>query len=170
MPRHIFSSVLLVAALLSAGCMTILNGRTQQVPVITYPVPTIVRIVDAAGGLVYEGKAPAQVTLKRSESYELTAHAPGYKPVSLTTSASSTRDNIWSSCMLNVLISGGLGFFVDLMTGSMKEFDEEGIELTLLRERTAALGTDTDEDTVEVLLSAEYGADGRPYLAVAPVR
>lgn len=162
MARKIRLFALGIAALASAGCMTIVNGTKQEVPVVTYPIRTSVRIVDSSGTTVFDGPTPAKVTLKRSEEYEFFAEAPGYKPTRLKASASTTRDNIWSSVLLNAFVTANLGLFVDIATGALREYDETGVELTLLREQGAAA-----DDALEVRVTPAIDGTGTLFVALS---
>ena len=60
---RIFTSVFLACALLaSAGCVTILNGTTQQVPVYSYPVAAQIVVTDEDGTEVYKGPSAGTMT------------------------------------------------------------------------------------------------------------
>ena len=165
MSRPTLLAVTLAVAVASTGCLTMSNGSSQKVPVITYPIATTIRIVDSAGQVVFEGPAPAEVTLSRSEEYEFSAAAPGYRPVKLKASAETTRDNFWLACTTG-MCSGGIGFVVDLVSGAIKEFEPEGVELTLLRDR--GQGTASAED-LRLLVTTDVGPDGHPYVALARI-
>lgn len=169
MPRKLLTFALCAVVLTTgSACLTILNGTTQDVPVVTYPVRTSVRIVDSSGKTVFEGPTPATVKLKRSETYEFFAEAPGYKPTRLKASASTTRDFVWSSVLLNTFTTANLGLIVDIATGALREYDEEGVELTLLRDRAPAQVAEPD-DAIEVSVTPAIDGKGELYLALVQV-
>lgn len=159
--RNVAKAVLATMLLAGAtGCMTIFNGTSQQVNVVTYPIRAPVKVVDKSGRVVYEGPTPAQVKLSRSQTYEIIADAAGYRPAKVVAVPRRTRDNIWGSVLTNMFTTGGVGLFVDLGTGSLKSFDEEGIEVTLLREKRSP-SSDVG-DSVDVLLTLDADDEGQP--------
>lgn len=119
------------------GCMTMLNGTTQTMPFVSYPVATSIRVVDENGVVVYEGMTPAKVTLKRSLDYKVTASAPGYRSSTTDVVSETTADNMWLCGLLNMFGGGGLGWFIDPFTGSLSTFGEDDIEVTVLRNKQA---------------------------------
>lgn len=145
----------LLAALLAVqpllGCVTILQGTEQTVPVIAYPVRASAEIVvrDEDGKEVYRGRSPAQVRLRRSTTYTVHATAPGYQPAT-TTSDPTTSGAAVAGAFLGMFVLTPIGTVVDLVSGACKSHQEEGIEVTLLREGSAAA-------TVPVLLTVQRG-------------
>ena len=133
-------SFLACALLVNAGCVTILNGTTQQVPVYSYPVAAQIVVTDEDGTEVYKGASAGTMTLKRSHSYTIRAKAPGFQDAE-TTAEPTTSGGAVVGAFLGMFVLSPIGTIVDLVDGSCREHDEEGLEITLLRQ-SAALSAD----------------------------
>ena len=130
---------LVAALLLSAGCVTIFNGTTQDVPVRSYPVAAQIVVLDEDGSKVYEGATNGTVTLKRSHVYTIRAKAPGYADAEAIDEPSTSGGAVVGA-FLGMFVLTPIGTIVDLADGSCKEHDENGLEITLLRLTSAATG------------------------------
>jgi hypothetical protein len=123
--------------LLSAGCVTIINGTTQDVPVYSYPVAAQIVVLDEDGTQVYSGSTNGRVTLKRSHVYTIRAKAPGYADAEAIAEPTTSGGAVVGA-FLGMFVLTPIGTIVDLVNGSCKEHDEEGLEITLLRQSTGA--------------------------------
>lgn len=153
--RQVALTFAMLGAQLLSGCVTILQGTEQTVPVVAYPARARAEIVvrDADGKEVYRGKSPGQVRLKRSGTYTVHATAPGYRPAS-EVSDPETSGAAVAGAFLGMFVLTPIGTIVDLVSGACKTHDEDGIEVTLLRDSSA-------EADVPVLLTVQRGCAAR---------
>jgi hypothetical protein len=129
MKRSISRLTLLLVALSVSGCAAMLNGTEQDVTVHGYPNRTRLKMTDSGGAVVYDGPSPGQVKLRRKETYKLTVSRPGFSPETVTV-ASSTN---WVWLIPAFTITGPFEI-ISFANGSVKEFDENGIEVTIFGE------------------------------------
>ena len=114
--RHV---ILVVAALLSSGCASIISGRTATVEIDSNPSDAHVVIHDKHGKEVLTTHTPATVELRRKDRfiwparYTATIEKPGYQPK--TVPIHSTL-NPW--VLGNVVFGGPIGLVVDSATGA----------------------------------------------------
>jgi hypothetical protein len=113
---RLFASVVTAAGLitLGAGCSTITRGTSQMVRIQT----------DAPNSTVYVGrqavKAPAEVTLKRSQTYQVLVMAPGRQSVQF-----EYKPKFDGVSLGNLIYPGGsIGLLTDFVTGADKKFDK----------------------------------------------
>jgi len=117
--RHFCNASVLVAALLSGGCASIMSGRTATVTIDSRPSDADVVIRNKRGDEVLTTHTPATVELRRKDGwvwpakYTATIEKPGYQ--TQTVPIGSTL-NPW--VLGNIVIGGPFGLAVDTATGA----------------------------------------------------
>ena len=120
-------SVLLLVMILSGGCATVMNGRTQSVIVESNPPEAVATIENQAV------KTPGTFQLKRKNSYPVKVEKEGYEP------ATTTIQNEWSWWLLgNVVLGGIIGLVVDFVTGSAYTLEPERVSVRLVPAKIVA--------------------------------
>lgn len=146
-----------IAALLFAGCASIVGVPTQDLPVSSDPSGATVSIVDEEGLAVFKGRTPTTVTLQKStgnywggKSYKVRIELEGHEPQVVDVVA---RPNGWY-LFGNIAFGGALGHFViDPFTGKMYKLVPESVAATLVKPaKTGSIGKQGQVVTV-VLLS-----------------
>ena len=119
-------------AMQSAGCATLLQGSDQSLAIVPYPGASTIKVTDSSGEVAYEGKAPANVKLKRGKTYTVVASKDGYQSETFKIEGSFKMG--WM--VADLFTSGPIGIGVDIVTGAPNTFDETGdgeVEVTLFR-------------------------------------
>lgn len=129
------TALLVVGFLLStAGCATVISGRTADVAIHSHPPEANVTVRDHEGTVVARTVTPGQVKLKRGRkwlrpaSYEATFEKPGYETARAPI---NSKFNPWA--IGNLALGGGLGAGVDLATGAVWRPKSDTIERSLAR-------------------------------------
>ncbi|PTU32135.1 hypothetical protein [Stenotrophobium rhamnosiphilum] len=119
--------------LMTTGCATIFNGRTEAVQFRSTPDQADVVISNRAGEITHRVTTPATVTLNRSagffkpEIYTAVVTKPGFKPGII---AVPGKVNNWY--FANLVIGGVIGMLiVDPATGAMFSFSPSTTEAKL---------------------------------------
>jgi hypothetical protein len=143
------------AAMMLAACSTIINGSTQEVAINSDPADASIRITNLHGDVVYEGKTPATVLLKRGNGYFAGAEykveftKPGYKTATARIDHELGRG--W-------YLFGNVGFgfligwvVIDPVSGAMWNLTPETYTAKLSSDK-AALGNPSDETSLRIVL------------------
>lgn len=125
----VFASLVAFAALPGLGCAAMINGSHQEVKVTPYPGETHVNITGTDGAVVYDGKGPAEVSLRRNQDYKIKITKPGYQ----TETVQVTSSNVWW-WLFPMLTFTGPFELISVFNGSIYAFNEDGIEVTLFRD------------------------------------
>lgn len=128
--------LLLLAAIapLTAGCATVVSGRTSQVALRSNPPQARVTVHDLEGNVVAQTMTPGVVELKRGRSwlrpaaYNATFEKPGYQA---SRAPIRSKFNPWA--IGNLALGGGLGMGVDLATGAVWQPKLSTIDQSLAR-------------------------------------
>ena len=114
------------AAMLLAGCASIINGQTQAIAFQSEPVGASITVTNKAGESVHSGTTPTTVSLKRGagyfqpESYTIQFTKQGFKPKEVVITGALSG---WY--FGNILIGGVIGMVaVDPVTGGMYAFPD----------------------------------------------
>jgi len=143
------NSVLLLlgcAALMTfaSGCASVICGPTQKLAINSKPDGAEVLVYDSHGEVVYENTTPCTAKLHRANdegdraSYIILVRKQGFAPVQIPVSGQVNK-----AYFANVL-SGGIGFFVDPMTGAMWTLTMDSVNPQLVDEHAAFRGQDND--------------------------
>lgn len=142
------------AAMMLAACSTIINGSTQDVALSTDPSDAVVRVLKKDGEVVYEGRTPATVPLKRGNGYFAGAEykveftKPGYK----TATATITSEVGKGWYMFGNILTGLIGWVViDPASGAMWNLTPETLTAALGSNK-AALGEPSNETSLRIVL------------------
>lgn len=132
MVRTLLTLIVGFVSLSSAGCATVISGRTADVAVNSEPSDARVTVRDTKGVVVAKTNTPGSVTLKRNRKwllparYEATFEKEGFVPSVLPIEPTL---NPWA--IGNVAIGGGLGVGVDAVTGAIWKPKKSSIETML---------------------------------------
>lgn len=148
-------------AVTSAGCATIMNGRTAEVALRSEPTGADVTVRDNEGSVVAQTVTPGAVTLKRGgpwgrpARHVATFEKPGYEPSHVPI------DSKWNPWVLgNVLIGGGLGAGVDIVTGAQWRPKHSEIDGTLVAAMPGQWSPDPSSPVTQPIPIATDGAIG----------
>jgi len=104
-----FAAVALIFSLsLQSGCATIMDGSSQRISFVSQPPGALVYVDN-----VTRGKSPTFAILKRSSNHDVRFEKKGYTAYYTQI---TTATNSW--IVGNILLGGGIGLIVDLLTGS----------------------------------------------------
>jgi len=129
MSKRIIVSLSLFCFVISViGCATIVSGRSQQLPIISYPSGATAII----GNMRQE--TPATFVLDRRQGiYQVTVEKDGYEPVTVV-----LRKGINGWVFGNIIFGGIIGLIIDISSGSASKFTPTEVEVNMIKER---LGT-----------------------------
>lgn len=114
---------LLVLLTATGACATVASGNRQQVHFETYP-PEATATVDGLGFTT-----PADVNLKRKNTYEVVFEKPGYIPAHRRISH-STNPAFYG----NIILGGLIGMIIDMSTGAYYNLDPDVLSVTLIED------------------------------------
>jgi hypothetical protein len=124
---------IVLLALASTGCATIVARSSQKVEVSSAPPGAAVTITNRAGAVVHSGTTPLTVTLRKGagyfkkESYAVRFTKDGYEPRELALTGTMSSWYIG-----NILFGGLIGMLiVDPQTGAMYRLEPKSLEATL---------------------------------------
>jgi len=135
MIRSALLAAVVAFAVMPAGCATISNGSSQELAITPYPGDSQITVTSSKGEVVYKGKAPTKVTLKRSETYKVVAEKEGYQAETFV--IDGTFKMKWM--FLDLFLTGTIGIPIDIATGAPYTLDDSGddeVEVTLFRPGT----------------------------------
>lgn len=122
--RPLAGLILLAAALLLAGCASIMHGTTQQVAVSSSPTGAQVSV----NGMQH-GVTPVIADLKRKDNHVIRVTLDGFQPFEMALTR-STSGWVWGN-----LVFGGIpGLAVDAITGGLYKLAPEQVTAQLQRE------------------------------------
>lgn len=139
-----------------AGCGTIFGGSSQEISLTSSPDAAEVEF-DHVNRTV---ATPAEIELKRKNSYKLTFSREGYETETASIE-SSLRGGILA---LDILFTGLIGVAVDAGTGAWNSLSPENVSVSLEKTDATAAGP----ESVDVRVTAGDGA--AEVDADAPVR
>jgi hypothetical protein len=132
-------SVLLIA-IGSTGCATIVKGSNQSIPIASDPSAADV-LVD--GNLV--GQTPTSIQLKRKHDHLITIQKTGYRPKSV-----AVVKNVGGAVWGNIIAGGLIGWGVDASTGAQYNLVPQTVSVQLEPVFAAAPVPAVDDQTVFV--------------------
>jgi len=147
---------------LSTGCASILCGPTQKVAINSKPDGAEVLVYDSHGEIVYENLTPCVARLSRTTpegdrpSYVVLVRKQGFTPTQVPLSGQINK-----AYFGNVLL-GGVGFFIDPISGGMWTLTADSIDPQLVDEHRAFRTQESDvfvalKDDVAPNLTAHTG-------------
>jgi len=146
---------------LFSGCASFMCGPHQSVSIDSHPRGAEVLVYDCHGEIVLKETTPCVACLDRREhGYTRAAHyvvlvrKEGYAPVQVPLDGSVNR-----AYCVNIL-SAGIGYFVDPMTGSMWTLSPGDIDAKLVSENAAFF----PKGGIMICLKEEVPAALTPYL------
>lgn len=114
------------------ACGTILGGSAQEINVSSNPGAATVEF-DRVNRTV---TTPAEVELKRKESYQLTFSREGY-----TTETTVVESNLRVGILvLDILFTGLIGVAIDAGTGAWNALSPENVSVSLKKQSASAAG------------------------------
>ena len=119
------------------GCATLMGDESQIVPINSTPPGASILVTDEQGKIVYRGKTPVSIAIKKStgkywggKNFRIKLAKDGY--ISQNIQVNSSPNALYLAG--NLLVSGGIGWFmVDPFNGKMYSLAPEGIDATLTR-------------------------------------
>lgn len=130
------------------ACGTILGGSAQEINVSSNPGDATVEF-DRVNRTV---TTPAEVELKRKNSYQLTFSKEGY-----TTETTVVESNLRAGILvLDILFTGLVGVAIDAGTGAWNALSPENVSVSLQKQSAAASGP----DQIRVRLGTADADDG----------
>ena len=133
--RHAALASALALAATLGGCGTIFGGSSQEVSIASSPGAAEVEL-DHVSRTV---STPAEIELKRKNSYELTFSKEGYETETASIE-SSLRGGI---LVLDILFTGLLGVAIDAGTGAWNSLSPENLSVSLDKKDASAAGPAT---------------------------
>lgn len=143
--RHLWLVLALTLVAIQAGCGTIFGGSSQEVAVSSAPGEAEVEFDHVNRTVV----TPAEIELKRKNSYELTFSKEGYETETASIE-SSLRAGI---LVLDILFTGLVGVAVDAGTGAWNSLSPDNVSVSLEKVDATAAGP----ESVDVLVTTEEG-------------
>lgn len=133
---------LVAAAVVIAGCATIVGSPTQVVPIASTPDGATIEITDEKGSKIFTGTTPTSVTLNKSDGsyfggkqYKVRIAKDGFKPTEVTVNSNVNGWYIGG----NILFGGLIGWLiVDPLNGGMYTLSPENVAATLEAGKAAA--------------------------------
>ena len=122
---------------LFTGCASVLCGPKQNVAINSKPAGAEVLVYDCHGEIVFENSTPCVAKLDRANpegdraSYVILIRKPGFAPVQVPVSGQLNK-----AYFANALF-GGVGFFIDPMTGGMWTLTTDSVDSQLVDEHKA---------------------------------
>lgn len=139
---------------LGTGCASVICGPTQKLAINSKPDGAEVLVYDSHGEVVYENATPCVAKLHRANdegdraAYIILVRKQGFSPVQIPISGQVNK-----AYFANALF-GGIGFFIDPMTGAMWTLTTDSVDPQLVDEHAAFRGQEND---VFVKLKDESG-------------
>ena len=126
------------------GCASVLCGPHQNVAINSKPAGAEVLVYDSHGEIVYENTTPCTAKLDRANSegdsatYIVLVRKPGFNPIQIPLSGQVNK-----AYFANALF-GGVGFFIDPITGGMWTLTTDSIDPQLVDEHKGFRPQHTD--------------------------
>jgi len=139
--------IVLLSAMLTSGCATIINGSTQTVEIASEPEGASIMI----DGEDF-GTTPASVDLKRKTAHVVSIALPGYETQELTLER-KTSGWVWG----NIIFGGLIGLVVDISAGGMYKLTPEQLAATLESDPSAGLGEGESRVFVQMVAEPQEG-------------
>ncbi len=121
MRRTVSSLILAIALLNQFGCASVMHGATQQIGIFSAPTGAQVKIDG-----VPHGDTPLHANLKRKTEHVVSISMEGYEPYEAL-----IKKRLAGWTWGNILLGGGIGLIIDLITGSTGELYPENIHAEL---------------------------------------
>ena len=122
----VFSSCIVLVALLLSGCAYLLSTDSQDISISTNPAGAKVIITTTGGIEVFSGTTPAQAHLKRKNKYFVDVTLEGHESKRIYLEQSLNPKTLW-----NLLIGGIPGWIIDGVSGAIWQLEPETIMITL---------------------------------------
>ena len=122
---------------LSTGCASVMCGRSQNIAINSKPSGAEVLVYDSHGEIVYENATPCIARLNRADpegdraTYVVLIRKPGFTPTQVPLTG-----HVNKAYFANALF-GGVGFFIDPMTGGMWTLTTDSLNPQLVDEHKA---------------------------------
>lgn len=143
---------ILSAALLSAGCASIIHGTMQSVPFNSNPVGAQVTVIDDEGFKIANGTSPCVLTLKRGNEYKVTIEKEGYAPFSIVL---KRRIDGWYWGNIALIPFGMIGVVIDIANGAAYKLSPKEVQISLTKSGSSQI----DHEAILVLDYERLSAD-----------
>ncbi len=128
-------NAILILALTSTGCGTIMNGGKQTVDIRSNAYDAEVTVKSDKGPDAYQGPA-GKVQLARGEQYTVTVKAAGFRERKVRITH-STSGWMFGNVVWILPIFWGIGVAVDAMSGGLWTLGDDEVNIPLSREAPA---------------------------------
>ena len=146
----------------STGCASVLCGPSQKVAINSKPAGAEVLVYDSHGEIVYENATPCVARLSRTTpegdrpTYIVLIRKEGFTPTQIPLSGKLNK-----AYFANALF-GGVGFFIDPMSGGMWTLTTDSVDPQLIDEHRAFRAQENDvfvslKDEISPTLTAHTG-------------
>ncbi len=147
--------------MLFSGCASLMCGPQQTVAIDSHPQGAEVLVYDSRGQIIFQQTTPCVAKLDRHDhdflraaNYVVLVRKEGFAPVQVPLHGLVNR-----AYCVNVL-SAGIGYIVDPITGSMWTLSPDAVDTKLAGENAAFLR----KDGIMICLKDEVPAALTPYL------
>lgn len=108
---------------ITSGCATITTGTTQSITVITEKdvAGAKCELTDSKGGQWYVNSTPGTVSVHKGDGpMTVICRKDGFKPATLL-----VEESVAGATLGNIIIGGGIGIFIDAMSGSAQRYPDK---------------------------------------------
>lgn len=108
---------------IASGCATITTGTSQSITISTEKNVTGAKceLTDTKGGQWYVNNTPGTVSVHKGDGpMTVICRKDGYKPATLI-----VEESVAGATLGNILIGGGIGIFIDAMSGSAQRYPDQ---------------------------------------------
>lgn len=108
---------------MSSGCATITTGTSQSITIVTEKdvAGAKCELTDSKGGQWYVNNTPGTVSVHKGDGpMTVICKKDGYKPTTLM-----VEESVAGATLGNILIGGGIGIFIDAMSGSAQRYPDQ---------------------------------------------
>ena len=119
--------VLFLSLGLLYGCASIINKTSQEVSISSSPDQADVQVSNKIGVVVFSGKTPANIMLKRKNEYEVVINLEDYKETKIY-----IDKEISGAWFGNIICGGIIGLIVDYSNGAAFKLEPDTIHVDLV--------------------------------------
>jgi hypothetical protein len=147
--KQYLAVALTVAAVLLAGCATVLNGTSQDVAFNSDPAGAIVELHSGQNCVT-----PCSFSMKRGDDAEIRINKPGFQPVSIY-----VQSRLAGSTFGNIIAGGVIGAVVDGSNGASNRLYPNPVYVRLVPAGASGEAVLLDKDGVVISTVAAHNAE-----------
>jgi len=149
MQRMTLCFVLIVCTVVWSGCGRVFLGNTQTVDINVTPVDARIKIPDRVDG----ERSPFTIELPRNESHLVEISKEGYQTKWIVLQ----KVKLKSVIIADVLLTAGIGLFIDIFWGTWEGFDPSVISVTLEPVSNSGIPVDVSLQLTDSNLQVDAG-------------